>query len=338
MSNSVLVTGGAGYIGSHTILRLLECGYNVVSLDNYSNSSPEALERVQSICEKKIVAIEGDVRNEQTLNSIFKKYSISSVLHFAGSKAVGESVSKPLDYYSNNFSGTITLCRAMAEAEVFDLVFSSSATVYGTPEANPICETHPTGSPTNPYGRSKLMTEDSLRDLCLSDSRWNIALLRYFNPIGAHESGRIGENPKGIPNNLVPFISKVAIGNISKLLVYGDNYPTPDGTGIRDYIHVMDLADGHIRALKTIPKTGGLHTWNLGTGVGYSVLQIVQAFEASSGKSIPYEVVERRPGDIAECWSDPRKAQVDLDWKAQRTLDDMIEDTWRWQSENPSGY
>ena len=338
MNKSILVTGGAGYIGSHTILRLLECGYDVVSLDNYSNSSPEALARVQSICGKKIEVIKGDVRDIDILHLIFKKYRISAVLHFAGYKAVSESVSKPLDYYDNNFSGTINLCRAMAHAEVFNLVFSSSATVYGVPIENPICEKHPTGTPTNPYGRSKLMAEEALKDLELSDSRWSIALLRYFNPVGAHESGVIGENPNGIPNNLLPYISKVATGELEELSVYGADYPTLDGTGIRDYIHVMDLADGHIDALNSISITNGIHTWNLGTGVGYSVLQIIEAFQNSSSQEIPYKITARRPGDIAECWSNPEKALRELGWTAKRGLGDMMIDTWRWQSSNPNGY
>lgn len=338
MNKSILVTGGAGYIGSHTILRLLEYGYHVVSLDNYSNSSPEALVRVQKICGKKIEIIEGDVRDIDALRLIFKTYDISAVLHFAGFKAVSESVSKPLDYYDNNFSGTINLCSAMAQAEVFNLVFSSSATVYGIPIENPICEKHPTGTPTNPYGRSKLMAEEALKDLVLSDSRWSIALLRYFNPVGAHQSGMIGENPNGIPNNLVPYISQVAIGELEELSVYGADYPTFDGTGIRDYIHVMDLADGHIEALNNILNTRGIHTWNLGTGIGYSVLQIIKAFQNSSAQEVPYKVTARRPGDIAECWSNPEKALRELGWKAKRGLDEMMIDTWRWQSNNPNGY
>lgn len=338
MNKSILVTGGAGYIGSHTILRLLECGYNVISLDNYSNSSPESLVRVENICGKKIEIIEGDVRNIDTLHLIFKKYRVSAVLHFAGLKSVSESVSMPLNYYDNNFSGTINLCRAMAQAEVFNLVFSSSATVYGVPIENPICENHPTGNPTNAYGRSKLMAEEALKDLELSDSSWSIALLRYFNPVGAHESGMIGENPNGIPNNLVPYISKVAIGELKELSVYGSDYPTLDGTGIRDYIHVMDLADGHIEALNRILITSGIHTWNLGTGIGYSVLEIIKAFQHSSNQDIPYKVTGRRSGDIAECWSNPEKALHELGWRAKRGLKDMMADTWRWQSNNPNGY
>ncbi len=338
MNSSILVTGGAGYIGSHTVLRLLECGYDVVALDNFSNSSPEALKRVQEICGKPLHLVEGDVRDLECLQSIFKKHNISTVLHFAGSKSVGESTLRPLEYYDNNFSGTINLCRAMASAEIFQLVFSSSATVYGTPIKIPIDENHPTGLPTNPYGRSKLMAEEALRDLALSDPRWSIALLRYFNPVGAHESGLIGEAPKGTPNNLVPFISKVAVGSLNKLSIFGGDYPTPDGTGIRDYIHVMDLADGHIDALKSIATTQGVNTWNLGTGVGYSVLQIIKAFQNSNGQTIPYEITARRPGDIAECWSDPGKALKELGWQAKRDLQDMMIDTWRWQSNNPHGY
>ena len=338
MNNTVLVTGAAGYIGSHTLLCLIEHGYHVIALDNFSNSSPEALIRVQKICGKNIDVVNGDIRDSILLDSIFTNNTITAVLHFAGSKAVGESICKPLDYYANNFSGTINLCQAMQKASVFQLVFSSSATVYGIPNKNPISEKHPTGTPTNPYGRSKLMVEEALKDLSTSDSRWNIALLRYFNPAGAHPSGDIGEDPKGSPNNLVPYVSKVAVGSLNKLSIFGNDYPTPDGTGIRDYIHVMDLADGHIKALNKISKLGGLHTWNLGTGEGYSVLDIVTAFEKVSGQSVSHEFVPRRPGDIAECWSDPGKALNELGWHANRGLDEMMADTWRWQSKNPNGY
>ena len=338
MNVKILVTGGAGYIGSHTTLALLEAGYEVVVVDNFCNSSAESLSRVEKICGKAPILVEGDIRDVDLLHSIFRKYQISAVLHFAGLKAVGESVCKPLDYYENNVAGTVALCRAMARAEVFRLVFSSSATVYGEPTTMPISETHPTGSPTNPYGRSKLMVEEMLRDLAFSDPRWSIARLRYFNPVGAHQSGLIGEDPAGIPNNLVPFISRVAIGDLEQLSVFGDDYPTTDGTGVRDYIHVVDLADGHLKALQAISQSSGIRTWNLGTGTGYSVLQMIQAFEHASGRSIPYKIVDRRPGDIAECWSDNTKAVQDLDWKATRGLPEMMLDTWRWQSQNPQGY
>ncbi len=338
MKQSILVTGGAGYIGSHTTLALLEAGHEVIVLDNLANSSLESLRRVESICAKAPTFIEGDIRDRALLDSIFSRYSIAAVLHFAGLKAVGESVQQPLAYYENNVSGSVVLFQAMAAAGVFNLVFSSSATVYGEPKQMPISEECPTGIPTNPYGRSKLMVEEVLRDLSISEPRWSIALLRYFNPVGAHRSGLIGEDPNGIPNNLLPYISQVAVGKLQQLSVYGDDYPTIDGTGVRDYIHVVDLADGHLKALDAIAKSQGVHIWNLGTGQGYSVLQMIAAFEQAAKVVVPYKIVDRRSGDIAECWADPSKAATELGWKALHTLDDMMRDTWRWQKSNPDGF
>jgi UDP-glucose 4-epimerase len=338
MSETILVTGGAGYIGSHTTLALLEAGYDVVVLDNLCNSSPESLQRVAQICGKQAEFIQGDIRDRVLLDELFASKNISAVLHFAGLKAVGESVAKPLAYYENNVAGSVTLCQAMAHAGVYRLVFSSSATVYGEPTQMPISEAFPTGIPTNPYGRSKLMVEELLQDLARSEPKWSIALLRYFNPVGAHRSGLIGEDPNGIPNNLLPYISQVAIGKLKQLSVFGNDYPTVDGTGVRDYIHVEDLADGHLKALQTIAGASGVKIWNLGTGQGYSVLQMVQAFEQASGQPVPYQLVPRRPGDIAECWADPAKAAAELGWKATRGLEEMMSDTWRWQSANPQGY
>jgi UDP-glucose 4-epimerase len=334
----ILVTGGAGYIGSHTTLALLEAGYEVVVLDNLCNSSAESLHRVERICGKAPIFVQGDIRDRALLDDIFANYRIEAVLHFAGLKAVGESVREPLSYYENNVAGSITLCQAMAAAGVFRLVFSSSATVYGEPAQMPISEDCPTGIPTNPYGRSKLMVEDVLRDLAVADSRWSIALLRYFNPVGAHESGLIGEDPNGIPNNLLPYVAQVAIGKLKELAVFGNDYPTVDGTGVRDYIHVVDLADGHLKALQRISSQPGLNVWNLGTGKGYSVLEMVQAFEQVSGRPVPYRIANRRSGDIAECWANPHKAEHELGWKAGRDLQMMMEDAWRWQSLNPQGY
>jgi len=334
----ILVTGGAGFIGSHTTLALLEAGHEVVVLDNLSNSSPVALERVEQLSGRTLAFIEGDINDRSLLDSLFAQHAIDAVMHFAGLKAVGESVAKPLLYYQTNVTGSLTLCQAMAQANVFTLVFSSSATVYGEPELMPINEDVPTGQPTNPYGRSKLMVEECLRDLAKSEPRWNIALLRYFNPIGAHSSGMIGENPNGLPNNLLPYISQVASGKLAELAVFGGDYPTVDGTGVRDYIHVVDLADGHLKALQAIAAKPGVSTWNLGTGKGYSVLQMIKAFEAASGLKIPYRIVARRPGDIAECWADTVKAEAELGWAAERGLEAMMTDTWSWIDRNPSGY
>jgi UDP-glucose 4-epimerase len=298
----------------------------------------ESLHRVARICGKSPEFIQGDIRDRELLDQVFASQQINAVFHFAGLKAVGESVREPLDYYENNVAGSITLCQAMAHAEVFNLVFSSSATVYGEPTQMPISENFPTSVPTNPYGRSKLMVEELLQDLAKSDSRWSIALLRYFNPVGAHHSGMIGEDPSGLPNNLLPYVSQVAIGKLKQLLVFGADYPTQDGTGVRDYIHVQDLAEGHLKALLNIIQKSGVNIWNLGTGVGYSVLEMIRAFEQASGREVPYQVVERRPGDIAQCWADPTKAAHELDWRAKRGLPEMMADTWRWQSGNPQGY
>ncbi len=334
----LLITGGAGYIGSHTLVELLSAGHDIVVLDNLCNSSQESLRRVEQITGKILTFIHGDIRNRILLDHIFNTHKIDAVIHFAGLKAVGESVKNPMDYYDNNVIGSLTLCQAMAEAQVFHLVFSSSATVYGEPELMPIAETCPTGTPTNPYGCSKLMVEQILTDVAASDPRWSVALLRYFNPIGAHPSGLIGEDPNGPPNNLVPYISQVVIGKLKELSVYGNDYPTTDGTGIRDYIHVVDLAKGHIAALNFICKQQGQHVWNLGTGVGYSVLEIIAAFEKAACQHVKFHIVPRRAGDIAKCWSDPSKAIHELGWKAELDLKDMMDDTWRWQLNNPNGY
>lgn len=338
MTDTILLTGGAGYIGSHTVLALLEAGYAVVALDNLCNSSSESLKRVAQLAGRAAQFVQGDIRDATLLDELFSKHEFAAVLHFAGLKAVGESVREPLRYYDNNVAGSLALCQAMARAGVYRLVFSSSATVYGEPEQMPISEACPTGIPTNPYGRSKLMVEELLGDLAQSDSRWSIALLRYFNPVGAHPSGLIGEDPNGAPNNLLPYISQVAIGKLAQLSVFGADYPTPDGTGIRDYIHVMDLAEGHVQALRAIGEQAGVQVWNLGTGTGYSVLQMIEAFEQASGRKVPYQIVPRRPGDIAECWADSTKASKELGWTATRGLQDMMADAWRWQSMNPHGY
>ena len=334
----LLITGGAGYIGSHTLIELLSTGHDVVVLDNLCNSSQESLRRVEQITEKKIQFIHGDIRDRVVLDRLFNTHKIDAVMHFAGLKAVGESVQNPLDYYDNNVTGSLTLCQAMAAAQVFRLVFSSSATVYGEPEHMPIAETCPVGIPTNPYGYSKLMVEQILKDLVISDPRWSVALLRYFNPVGAHVSGMIGEDPNGLPNNLTPYISQVVIGKLKELSVYGNDYPTQDGTGVRDYIHVVDLAKGHVAALNFIGKQQGTHVWNLGTGVGYSVLEVISAFEKAAQHPVPYRIVPRRAGDIAKSWSDPSKAFQDLGWKAAFSLKEMMDDTWRWQVNNPNGY
>lgn len=333
---NILVTGGAGYIGSHACVELLESGHDVVVLDNLYNSKKEALHRVEKITGRTLTFYKGDVRDAALLKTIFAKHSVDVVIHFAGLKAVGESVQKPILYYENNIGGVVTLCRAMQEAGVRSIIFSSSATVYGVPKTVPITEDFPL-SVTNPYGRTKLMTEEILQDIFTADNRWSVVLLRYFNPIGAHESGLIGEYPKGIPNNLTPYIGQVATGKLQELKVFGNDYPTPDGTGVRDYIHVVDLAKGHVCALKKATEPG-VHIYNLGTGVGYSVLQIVAAFEKACGKKIPYAFAPRRAGDVAENYADPSKALRDLGWKTEKGIDDMCRDLWKWQSNNPDGY
>lgn len=334
----VLVTGGAGFIGSHTVVELLQGGYEVVIIDNFSNSSPLVLSRIEEITGKRPLLIEGDIRDRALLDDVFKQHEIDAVVHFAGLKAVGESVQKPLEYYDNNVSGSVVLFEAMRDAGVKRLVFSSSATVYGDPEEIPISENCPIGVPTNPYGMSKLMVERILQDLVVAEADFSVALLRYFNPIGAHESGLIGENPSGIPNNLLPYVTQVAIGKLAQLSVFGSDYPTVDGTGVRDYIHVVDLAKGHLAALDYLSKSTGCHIWNLGTGQGYSVLQIIGAFEKATGEKVPYQLVERRAGDIAECWSNPVKAEKELAWKAEYGLEDMMRHSWKWQKGNPEGF
>ncbi len=334
---TVLVTGGAGYIGSHTVLLLLEAGYPVVVLDNLTNSTPESLRRVETLTGRSAPLIEGDIRDTALLDQLFDEHDIGSVIHFAGLKAVGESVEQPLRYYDCNVVGSLRLLEAMDRAGVRSLVFSSSATVYGDPACVPIREDFPL-STTNPYGATKLHIEDMLRDLHTADESWNLALLRYFNPAGAHESGRIGEDPRGIPNNLMPYIAQVAVGKRERLSVFGGDYPTPDGTGVRDYIHVMDLAEGHLAALQALQSKGGLITTNLGTGRGYSVLEMISAFASASGKSVPYDMVARRPGDVAQCYADPAHAEAVLGWKASRGIEDMCKDHWRWQEANPEGY
>jgi UDP-glucose 4-epimerase len=335
---TILVTGGSGYIGSHTTLALLQAGLDVVVLDNLCNSTAESLKRVAQLAGRAPVFVEGDIRYHAVLDRLFAEHYVDAVLHFAGLKAVGESVAQPLRYYSNNMYGSQVLLQACADAKVFNVVFSSSATVYGEPSQMPISEACPVGQPTNPYGRSKLMVEDMLRDVAKSDPRWRIAILRYFNPVGAHESGLIGEDPNGIPNNLLPYIAHVAVGKLPELVVFGNDYATPDGTGVRDYIHVVDLAEGHLRALEALQSSTGAHVWNLGTGQGYSVLEMVRAFEAASGKLVPYRIAPRRAGDIATCYADPAKAERELGWKARRSLDEMMRNAWRWQQQNPNGY
>lgn len=334
---TVLVTGGAGYIGSHTCIELINAGHSVLVLDNLCNASRRSLERVEAIVGQSVPFIEGDIRDAVLLDQLFREQTIDSVVHFAGLKAVGESTEIPLDYYENNVWGTINLLQVMRRHGVKKLVFSSSATVYGDPASVPIHEDFPL-SATNPYGRSKLMIEDMLRDLALSDSDWQVALLRYFNPVGAHPSGTIGEDPNGIPNNLMPFIAQVAIGKRPELAVFGDDYDTPDGTGVRDYIHVVDLAVGHVKAIEKLEQKPGCVAYNLGTGKGYSVLEMVRAFEKASGKPVPYKVVARRPGDIAQCYADPAFAERELGWRAEKGLEEMMVDAWRWQSGNPEGY
>ena len=333
----ILATGGAGYIGSHTCVELLRCGHEVVVVDNLQNSKLEAVRRVQEITGGKIAFHKADLRDRSALENIFRQEGVDAVIHFAGLKAVGESTQKPLEYYQNNITGTLVLCEVMRQAGVRTIVFSSSATVYGNPESVPIREDFPL-SATNPYGRTKLMIEEILGDLHVSDPAWNIAILRYFNPVGAHKSGKIGEDPRGIPNNLFPYITQVAIGRLKELSVYGNDYPTPDGTGVRDYIHVVDLACGHLKALEKISGKKGLSIYNLGTGRGYSVLEAVAAFEKASGRKVPYKIAPRRPGDIPACYADPSKANRELGWRATRGLDEMCADSWRWQTMNPEGY
>jgi UDP-glucose 4-epimerase len=337
-SKTVLVTGGAGYIGSHTTLALLQAGFDVVVLDNLCNSSAESLRRVAQLAGRAPVFLKGDVRDRALLDQLLAQHSVQAVLHFAGLKAVGESVAQPLAYYSNNVGGTVNLCQAMAAAGVFTLVFSSSATVYGDFATVPITEDQPVGHTTNPYGRSKFIVEQVLGDMAASDPSWRVALLRYFNPVGAHDSGQIGEDPNGIPNNLLPFVAQVAVGQRPELAVFGHNYPTVDGTGVRDYIHVVDLAEGHLAALKAMDSHLGVNVWNLGTGQGNSVLQVVRAFEAASGRPVPYRLTQRRPGDVATCYAHPGKAAAELNWIAKRDLHTMMRDAWRWHSQNPDGY
>lgn len=334
----ILVTGGAGYIGSHTVLELLEKGFEVVVIDNFSNSNPESLRRVEELTSKRIECIEGDVRDKALLDSIFERYDIDGVIHFAGLKAVGESVAKPIEYYDNNIKSTLSLVESMREHDVKRIIFSSSATVYSSDNEVPLKETGKTGGCSNPYGWTKYMSEVILSDMAHADPEWSVVLLRYFNPIGAHSSGRIGEDPNGIPANLMPYISKVAIGKLECLSVYGDDYDTPDGTGVRDYIHVVDLAKGHVAAIDYMMDHKGAETFNLGTGIGYSVLDIVKAFERVNGVPVKYRIVGRRPGDLATVYSNPEKSNKVLGWSAEHDLDAMCRDTWAWQKKNPNGY
>lgn len=334
---NILVTGGSGYIGSHTCIQMIEAGMTPIILDNLYNSKLLVLDRIEQVTGVRPAFYQGDIRDSEILQHVFAQHDIQGVIHFAGLKAVGESVEKPLMYYDNNVSGTLNLVREMDKAGVKSLIFSSSATVYGDPASVPIREDFPT-SATNPYGRSKLMVEECLTDFHKANPEWSITLLRYFNPVGAHESGLLGEDPQGIPNNLLPFVAQVAVGRREKLGVFGDDYPTPDGTGVRDYIHVVDLADGHLAALSKVGQKAGLHIFNLGTGQGNSVLEMVAAFEKAAQRPIPYEIKPRRAGDIAECWADPAYAEQVLGWKATRSLETMVADTWRWQSSNPNGY
>ena len=335
---SILVTGGAGYIGSHTCVELLNQGYDVVVVDNLANSSKKSLERVEEITGKKLTFYEADLLDRNAMEKIFEKEDIDSVIHFAGLKAVGESVAKPIEYYYNNITGTLILCDVMRNHGVKNIVFSSSATVYGDPAFVPITEECPKGKITNPYGQTKSMLEQILTDIHTSDPEWNVILLRYFNPIGAHKSGKIGEDPKGIPNNLLPYVAQVAVGKLKCLGVFGNDYDTPDGTGVRDYIHVVYLAQGHVKAIEKIKENKGVLVYNLGTGKGYSVLDVVHAFEKACGKKINYEIKARRPGDIATCYADPAKAKAELGWEAKYGIDEMCADSWRWQSSNPNGY
>lgn len=334
---SILVTGGAGYIGTHTIVELLNAGYDVIALDNFSNSRFESLKRVKEITGKSFTFYQADLLDKLTIDRLFSEHTIDAVIHFAGLKAVNDSIQKPLTYYHNNITATLHLCQVMEKHKVKRLIFSSSATVYGIPDTLPLLEDSPL-RPINPYGRSKLMIEEILRDLYDSDEHWSISILRYFNPTGAHLSGKIGEDPVGIPNNLMPYITKVATGEFTELKVFGESYPTEDGTGVRDYIHVTDLAIGHIKALEKCLNTSGVDIYNLGTGRGYSVLHLIKTFQTATGQQVPYSIVEPRPGDAASCYADATKAELELEWKADRGLNEMCEDAWRWQQHNPSGY
>lgn len=335
---AILVTGGAGYIGSHTVVELQNAGYEVVVLDNLSNSSEKSLKRVEAITGKKVPFYKADILDREALEDIFSKEKLDSCIHFAGLKAVGESVSKPWEYYENNIAGTLTLVDVMRKHGCKNIIFSSSATVYGDPAFIPITEECPKGTCTNPYGWTKSMLEQILTDIQKADPEWNVVILRYFNPIGAHKSGTMGENPNGIPNNLMPYVTQVAVGKLKELGVFGNDYDTHDGTGVRDYIHVVDLAKGHVKALKKIEEKAGLNIYNLGTGMGYSVLDIVKNFEEANGIKLPYVIKERRPGDIAVCYSDATKAKAELGWEAENGIKEMCEDAWRWQSSNPNGY
>ncbi|KFN02082.1 UDP-glucose 4-epimerase GalE [Bacillus clarus] len=334
---AILVTGGAGYIGSHTCVELLNSGYDIVVVDDLSNSAVESLNRVREITGKQFEFYKENLLNREAINLIFEENTIEAVIHFAGFKAVGESVAIPLTYYYNNITSTLVLCEVMQKHSVKKMIFSSSATVYGIPEKSPIMEEFPLNA-TNPYGQTKLMIEQIMNDIAVADSEWSITLLRYFNPFGAHESGRIGEDPNGIPNNLMPYVTQVAVGKLKELSVFGNDYSTKDGTGIRDYIHVVDLANGHVKALEKILHTAGVHTYNLGTGTGYSVLEMVEAFEKASGKTVPYKIIDRRPGDVAVCFADVSKAKQELGWEAKRGLEEMCADSWKWQSNNKNGY
>lgn len=334
---SILITGGAGYIGSHTSVELLNAGYDIVIVDNFSNSKPEVLNRIEELTGKKFKFYKVDILDRDALNEVFSENDIEAVIHFAGLKSVGESVAMPISYYYNNITGSLILAELMAKHDVKKIVFSSSATVYGMNNVSPLTEDLPL-STTNPYGSTKLMIEQIFQDIYVSDKEWSIALLRYFNPIGAHESGRMGEDPKGIPNNIMPYITQVAVGKRDKLSIFGDDYDTQDGTGVRDYIHVVDLAKGHLKAVEKVMKAKGIEAYNLGTGIGYSVLDLVKNFEEATGAKVPYVITKRRPGDIATCFSDPTKALKELDWKTEKTLKDMCKDSWKWQSNNKAGY
>lgn len=337
MRMTILLTGGAGYIGSHVLLCCLEAGHEVVVLDDFSNSSPEALARVEGLTAERVTLWRGDIRDGALLGQIFARHKIDAVLHFAGLKAVGESVADPLAYYDVNLGGSVTLARAMAAAGVFRLVFSSTAAVYGDQAQMPLTETSAL-APSSPYGRSKRMVEQVLADLCAADPRWSVAVLRYFNPAGAHPSGRIGEDPRGVPANLIPYAMQVAVGRRPELAIFGNDYPTPDGTGIRDYIHVMDLAQGHLAAMGHLADHAGHHVWNLGTGRGHSVLEVIRGMEQVINRPLPWRMAPRRPGDTAQCWADPARAAAELGWRATRGLDEMLADHWRWQAQNPEGY